>query len=226
MADLHADQDRFKTTPATSPLITLSRWCVWGALFFSPWIIQLTLPIAGLDASAVPVVANVPKLRPADMLAALSIILYASCRWPGLRWLWQRQRMWLGAMLGLVLITVLSILWAGQAALAIVFAGHTVLWILFALRIACDDLEPGSIALSLFAGLLVNSAVGLAQFALQRSVGLTLLGELQLGLTVAGGGVMGTVVLLGRGLCVLGGHRIVFGGFGAVVLVGGLGLMA
>ncbi|HET7375643.1 MAG TPA: O-antigen ligase family protein, partial [Anaerolineae bacterium] len=226
MTDLHADPDRLITTPATSPIITLSRWCVWGALFFSPWIIQWTLPIVGLNASAVPVVANVPKLRPADMLAALSIVLYASCGWPGLRRLWQRQRVWLGAMLGLALMTVLSILWAGQAALAIVFAGHTLLWILFMLRIACDDLEPGSIALSLFAGLLVNSAVGLAQFALQRSVGLTLFGELQLGLTVAGASVIGTDNLHLLRLYGLSGHPNVIGGFAAVALVWGLSLMA
>jgi O-antigen ligase len=210
----------------TPRIITLSRWCALAALFFSPWIMQWVIPFAGLDATSVLAEGNMPKLRPADILAVLSIGLYALGGWPGWREFWQRQRVWCGAMLGLMFISLLSVVWAVQISLAIVFALHVVLWILFALRVACDDLPPRSSALSLLAGLLINSAVGLFQFSIQRSLGLTVLGELSLDATTFGMSVIGSDVVHLLRVYGLSGHPNVIGGFAAVALVWGLALIA
>jgi O-antigen ligase len=220
-----------ESTPIPNPrslitLVRLSRWCALATLFFSPWIMQWVIPFAGLDATSVLAEGNRPKLRPADVLAALSVGLYLIGGWPGLRRMWQRQRMWCWSLSGLMLISLLSVGWAVQISLAIVFALHVVLWILFAARVACDDLPPRSIALSLLAGLLINSAVGLLQFSMQRSLGLTLLGELPLDTTTSGMSVIGTDALHLLRVYGLSGHPNVIGGFAVVALVWSLGLIA
>jgi O-antigen ligase len=208
-------------------LATFSRWCVFAALFFSPWYLQWPITLPGLDPSTVSVAANLPKLRPADLFAVVSIGVYVLIGWPGLRKLWtSTQRRWLLSMIALAGICLLSIGWAAQPEIAAVFAIHTVLWILFAVRVACDDLQPASIAVSLLAGLFVNSLVGLAQFAMQHSVGLAFLGELQLDPNIYGLSVVGDDSLRVLRIYGLSGHPNVIGGFAAIALLWSVGLIA
>ncbi len=205
---------------------TISRWCVFAALFFSPWYLQWPIRLPGLDPFTVSVAANLPKLRPADIFAVVSISVYALIGWPGLRKLFDRSaRVWTWSMIGLAIWIVLSISWAAQAGLAAVFAIHAVLWILFAVRVACDDLKPASIALSLLAGLFVNSLVGLAQFAVQHSVGLAFLGELRLDPNIYGMSVVGDDSLRVLRVYGLSGHPNVIGGFAAIALLWSFGMV-
>lgn len=208
-------------------LIALSRGCVLAALFFSPWILQWPILWPGLAETSVPILANLPKLRLADMLAVAAIALYAFAGWPGLRQLGRRSvRWWLWSLTGLAILSVLSITWAMDTNLALVFAAHSVLWIAFAVRVAADDLPPRSLALSLTAGMFVNSAICLLQFATQHSLGLTFFGELPLDPAASGISVIGNNDIHLLRVYGLSGHPNVIGGFMAVALMWSLGLIA
>ncbi len=196
-------------------------------LFFSPWVLQWPITLPGLDFTAVPFEANLPKIRPADALAALTAGAYALAGWPGRRQLLFRvTRWWSVSLIGLTLLAVLSVAWAEHKGLAVAFAIRTALWVVVALRAACDDWPPALLAASLLAGLMVNATVGFGQVLTQRNLGLAVLGELPIDMAYVGVSVVGPENARLLRLYGLSGHPNVIGGYAAVALLLGIGLLA
>jgi O-antigen ligase len=208
-------------------LVAISRWAVLAMLFFTPWRLEWPIAISGLDVASLPNVANVPKLRPADVLAIAAIITFALAGWPNLKRLWApKLRVWAASLVMLTVWAASSIAWANQRTLALAFTVHLMLWVFVALRLACDDVPPRSIALSLLAGLMLNAVIGFGQFAAQHHLGLSALGELPIELTypnvsVVGAGGIHLIRLYG-----LSGHPNVIGGYAAIALLMSAGLLA
>jgi len=208
-------------------LMAISQWAALAMLFFVPWRLEWLIALPGLDAASVPNAANVPKLRPADVLAIVSITAYVLAGWPNWRRLFAaKRRVWSWSLIALVAVAALSITWAEHRGLAIAFTLRLMLWVLVALRIACDDLSPRSIALSLLAGLTINAVVGIGQFIAQHHLGLVMFGELPIdptypGVSVIGAGDVHLIRLYG-----LSGHPNVIGGYAAIALLMSIGLIA
>ncbi len=204
-------------------MLSLSRLALLGALFFSPWMLAWSLALPNLDAASVPNVANVPKLRPADVLAALAIGSYVLAGWPRRARLFApATRLWSATLIALAVWAAASIVWAGHRELAVVFALRLALWVVLALRVASDPPSLRAMAGVMLAGMALNALVGVAQFLRQHAVGLTWLGELPIDLSYPNVSVVGGTDAPLIRLYGLSGHPNVMGGFLAVgLLLGG-----
>ena len=203
-----------------SLLLSISRWALLGVLFFSPWVLAWMLTLPNLDAASVPNAANVPKLRPADLLAALSIGSYALAGWPQhRRLLAPGARAWSAALIALAIWAAASVAWAEHRELAVVFALRLALWVMLALRAACDPPSLPSMAGVMLAGVTVNAGVGVAQFLRQHALGLAWLGELPINLTSPNVSVVGGTETHLIRLYGLSGHPNVMGGYLAAGLL-------
>lgn len=204
-------------------MLSFSRLALLGALFFSPWMLAWSLALPNLDAASVPNAANVPKLRPADVLAALAIGSYVLAGWPRRARLFApATRLWSAALIALAVWAAASIVWAEHRELAVVFALRLALWVVLALRVASDPPSLRSMAGVMLAGVALNALVGVAQFLQQHAVGLTWLGELPIDLSYPNVSVVGGTDAPLIRLYGLSGHPNVMGGFLAVgLLLGG-----
>lgn len=203
----------------STKLLHLSRLTLLAMLFFSSWVLAWPLHLPGLDSSEV-------KLRLADGLALISVAAYALAGWPG------RQRLrrsplnvYALALLALSVFAASSIAWAASRGTALAFTIRLAWWIMIALRVACDEIPPRSMAVAVLSGLLLQAAIGIVQFGAQHQLGLGLLGELPLDLaypaiSVISAGGQPLIRLYG-----LSAHPNVIGGFAAIALLLGLGLL-
>lgn len=188
-------------------------------LFFSPWVLEWPITMPGLDCNEV-------KLRLADGLALLSVAAYALAGWPGRERLRQSQLKVFGlALAALVVFAASSMLWAASRGTALAFTIRLAWWIAIAIRVACDDVPPRHIAVALLSGLFLQAVVGIAQFAAQRQLGLSVFGELPIELAYPGVSVIsaGNATLIR--LYGLSGHPNVIGGYAAIALLVGTGLL-
>ncbi len=204
---------------STILLLRLSRMALLAMLFFSPWILAWPLRVPGLEGSEA-------KLRLADGLALISVVAYALAGWPG------RERLrhsplnvYALALLALVIFVAASTVWAANRGAAVASTIRLLWWIAVALRVACDDVPPRAIALALLSGLLLQAAIGVAQFAVQHHLGLSVLGELPIDLAYPGVSVIsagGPPLIRLYGLS---GHPNVIGGYAAIALLMGVGVL-
>lgn len=201
-------------------LMGLSRWAVIAMLFFASWRLEWPIALSGFDPAGGSVVADRPGLHPVDLLALVAVVSYALAGWPGRRRLWAANvRVWPASLVGLTVWAIVSIAWAERAGLAAAFAIRLALWVLLALRVACDDLPLRSIALSMFAGLLLNAVIGAGQVLAQRNLGLAALGELPIDTSYPGVSVIGPDDAHLIRLYGLSGHPNVIGGYAAIALL-------
>ena len=188
-------------------------------LFFSPWVLEWPITVQGLDCGDV-------KLRLADGLALISVAAYALAGWPGRARLRQSPlKVYALTLSALVVFAASSVLWAASGGIVLAFTVRLVWWIAIALRVACDDVQPRLMAVALLCGLLLQAAIGIAQFGVQHQLGLSILGELPLDLaypaiSVVSAGGPPLIRLYG-----LSGHPNVIGGFAAIALLLGMGLL-
>ncbi|MBI5563942.1 MAG: O-antigen ligase family protein, partial [Chloroflexi bacterium] len=108
---------------------------------------------------------------------------------------------------------------------ALAFTIRLAWWSTVAMRVACDDVPPRQIVMALLSSLVLQAAIGIVQFAVQHHLGLSVLGELPVDLAYPGVSVISTggpplIRLYG-----LSGHPNVIGGFAAVALLLGVGLL-
>ena len=207
-------------------LIRISRWAVLAVLFFSPWRLEAPIILPGFDPVNVPFAAYVPRMRPADALALVAIVTYAWAGWPNRRRLLApNARVWSMSLAGLVTWAALSVAWAAHRGLGVAFTVRLALWVLLALRVMCDSLPPRAIALSLFAGLMLNAVIGIGQVLAQGNLGLAALGELPIGLSYPGVSVIGPDDAHLIRLYGLSAHPNVMGGYAAVALLLASGLV-
>ncbi len=187
-------------------------------LFFSPWILDWPIRVPGMDSPV--------NLRLADGLALLSVAAYALAGWPGRGRLKQPPIGLYAVALGLLGVWALtSVGWATERGTALAFVIRLAWWAVVAIRVACDDVPPRSIALALLSGLLLQAAIGLVQFGAQHHLGLSALGELPIDLAYPGVSVIsagGPPLIRLYGLS---GHPNVIGGYAAVALLLGVGVL-
>ena len=187
-------------------------------LFFSPWILDWPIRMPGMDSPV--------NLRLADGLALLSVAAYALAGWPGRGRLKQPPIGLYAVALGLLGVWALtSVGWATERGTALAFVIRLAWWAVVAIRVACDDVPPRSIALALLSGLLLQAAIGLVQFGAQHHLGLSALGELPIDLAYPGVSVIsagGPPLIRLYGLS---GHPNVIGGYAAVALLLGVGVL-
>ncbi len=203
----------------TNLLLRLSRTALLAMLFFSPWILAWPISVPGLDSSEV-------KLRLADGLALISVAAYALAGWPGRERLrHSRLRVYALALLALVIFAAASTGWAASRGTALAFTLRLLWWIAVAIRVACDEVPPRSIAVAPLSGLLLQAAIGIAQFSVQHHLGLGFLGELPLDLAYPGVSVISAGGLPLIRLYGLSGHPNVVGGYATIALLLGVGLL-
>ena len=164
-----------------------------------------------------------------DVLIYLSdlLALFAVAAWwltPYRRRIGRLPRWQVGALAGLALLATLSALWAPLGWLALYQAAR--LWLLFGLFLVVATAAEARPALAW--GLLISGAIqasiGLAQFALQRTLGLRDLGELVLRPEWSGASVItvnGAPTLRAYGLTQ---HPNLLGGYLMVAVLIGVGL--
>ncbi len=206
--------------------LVVSQYTLLAMLFCAPWRLEWIIVPPNFDVASLPNPANLPKLRPADVLAIVSIGAYLMAGWPH----WQRlcaakTRVWAGALIALTAWAALSITWAEHRGLAVAFTLHLALWVLVGLRVASDDLPPRSIALSLLGGLGLNAIIGIGQVMTQRYLGLSALGELPIELSLPDVSVIGVGAVRLIRLYGLSGHPNVIGGYAATALLVSVGLL-
>lgn len=156
-----------------SLLAVASQGATLLALSVLAWNKTKTFDGLGLEA--------VVALRAVEGLSGLAFTAYLLSGWPNAAHLKQgAPKFFALALLGLWLLTVVSATWSLNGAAAIIQAGHLAIWSLFALMLACADWPIPRLIGFFIGGLVVQSVVGLIQFATQRFVGLPkLLGESQ-----------------------------------------------
>lgn len=187
-------------------------------LFFSPWILDWPISVPGLE--------GIVNLRLADGLALLSVAAYALAGWPG------RERLrhsplnvYALLLLALLAVAAASVLWAASRGTVLAFVIRLAWWAAVAVRVACDDVPPRSLVVALLSGLLLQAAIGIVQFGVQHNLGLSALGELPIDLAYPGVSVIsagGPPLIRLYGLS---GHPNVIGGFAAVALLLGVGVL-
>lgn len=187
-------------------------------LFFSPWILDWPISVPGLE--------GIVNLRLADGLALISVAAYALAGWPG------RERLrhsplnvYALLLLALLAVAAASVLWAASRGTALAFVIRLAWWAAVAVHVACDDVPPRSLVVALLSGLLLQAAIGIVQFGVQHNLGLSALGELPIDLAYPGVSVIsagGPPLIRLYGLS---GHPNVIGGFAAVALLLGVGVL-
>jgi hypothetical protein len=206
-------------TYQSTNLLRLSRATLLAMLFFSPWVLEWPITVQGLDCSEV-------KLRLADGLALISVVAVSLKKKKGRERLRQSPlKVYALTLSALVVFAASSMLWAASGGTALAFTIRLAWWMAIAVRVACDGVPPRQIAVVLLSGLLLQAAIGIVQFGAQHQVGLNILGELPLDLTypaisVVSAGGPPLIRLYG-----LSGHPNVIGGFAAIALLLGLGLL-
>lgn len=111
----------------------------------------------------------------------LTIALWVICGLPGLSGaLSDARRWWLLAVAGLTYWGILSPTWSRFANPSYSAAGQLLLVALFTLAVTCAGPSARAITLALALGLVWQSVIMAAQFAVQRSIGLADLGEFAL----------------------------------------------
>ncbi|HJW84137.1 MAG TPA: O-antigen ligase family protein [Anaerolineae bacterium] len=207
-------------------LLALSQAATLATVVVMAWQRNWPLDLPGFDPNGVPFAHNLPTLRLDELFAAGAIAAYALAGWPGRDRLARGARRWFAlALATLWLLAALSSLWAAHRGLAEVQAGHMLVWALFALMLACADWPDARLAAFFLAGLLIHSAVGLLQVALQHFVGLgPRFGEVP----VRPEDTWASVVFAGQVRLLraygLSGHPNVLGGHAAVGLIAAYGL--
>ena len=143
------------------------------ALSVLTWNRNWPIDWPGLDKSTVPFSYMLPSVRVAELAVSLAIAAYLVSGWPNLARLKRgAPKFFILSLVGLWLLTILSVSWSVNGALAIAQAGHLAIWILFAAMIACADWPLSRLGAFFLGGLLLQSAVGLIQFVTQHFVGL------------------------------------------------------
>ena len=202
-----------------SRLLRLSRITLLAMLFFSPWVLEWPIGVSELNPGET-------KLRLADGLALISVVLYALAGWSGrTRLKLPLVRIYAGASILLIAWALASSLWAAQPGTTLAFSIRMLWWMAVALRVACDDVPPRQIAIALLSGLLLQTTLGLVQFGTQHHLGLSALGELPIDLTYPGVSVINAGGQTLIRLYGLSGHPNVIGGYAAIALLLGVGLL-
>lgn len=213
------DSGSIERTTYRSTLLRLSRLALLAMLFFSPWMLAWPIDVPGLNTGET-------KLRLADGLALISVAAYALAGWPGRGRLRLRLvRIYAGASLLLIAWAFASTLWAAHPATALAFSIRLLWWVAVALRVACDNVPPRQIAIALLSGLLLQTLIGLVQFGLQHHLGLSALGEMPIDLAYPGVSVISAGEQTLIRLYGLSGHPNVIGGYAAIALLLGVGLL-
>lgn len=188
-------------------------------LFFSPWILDWPISVPGL-------VGSEAQLRLADGLALISVAAYALAGWPGrARLRHSPLKAYALLLLALLAVAAASLLWAASRGTVLAFVIRLAWWAAVAVRVACDDVPPRSLVVALLSGLLLQAAIGIVQFGVQHNLGLSALGELPIDLAYPGVSVIsagGPPLIRLYGLS---GHPNVIGGFAAVALLLGVGVL-
>lgn len=213
------DTRSIERTTYRSTLLRLSRLALLAMLFFSPWMLAWPIDVPGWNTGET-------KLRLADGLALISVVLYALAGWPGRTRLKLPQvRVYAGTSLLLIAWALASMLWAAHPGTALAFSIRLLWWVMVTLRVACDDVPPRQIAIVLLSGLLLQTMIGVAQFSAQHQLGLSALGEMPIDLTYPGVSVINAGDQTLIRLYGLSGHPNVIGGYAAITLLLGVGLL-
>jgi O-Antigen ligase len=154
-------------------LAATSQGAALFALVVMVWYRNWSIDLPGFDTSNVPFTYILPSIRLVELAAGISIAAYLLSGWPNFAHLKRGALKFFSlSLLGLWLLTVLSASWSLNADLAITQAGHLAIWALFAVMIACADWPTPRLIAFFLIGLLLQSTVGLIQFATQHFVGL------------------------------------------------------
>ncbi|HLF28107.1 MAG TPA: O-antigen ligase family protein [Anaerolineae bacterium] len=154
-------------------MLALSQAAVLWTIIVLDWQQNWSIDLPGFDTVGAPFTHMLPTVRHVEVAALASVSAYALAGWPnrdrlrhGLR------RSFTLALLGLLLLSALSIVWAAHRGLAAVQVAHMAIWVSFTLMIICGDWSPPRLAAFFLGGLIIHCAVGYLQMALQHFVGL------------------------------------------------------
>lgn len=209
-----------------SAMLALCQALLLWTITVLAWEQNWPVDLPGFDAAGVPFIHVLPRLRHVELPALGAVAAYALAGWPNRDRLKQGlRRPFTLALLGLLLLSAASLLWATHRGLAGVHVAHMIVWVLFALMMVCGDWPAPRLAAFFLAGLLIQCAVGFMQMMLQHFVGLgPRLGELP----VRPHDPWVSVVFAGDARILrtygLSGHPNVLGGHAAVGLILAYGL--
>jgi O-antigen ligase len=156
----------------TSRLPGFSRAATLITIVVLAWPVNLPLPLPNFDTATLPLPYLVPTVSLAEVTAIIAIVTYALAGWPNratLQTVWRRR--FVLALAGLIAFETISIAWSMQRGLAAVQVAHVLIWAAFALLISCAEWPAVSMAFALLIGLMIHSAAGFAQLAVQPVVG-------------------------------------------------------
>lgn len=170
------------SAPALAPGIAVLAWkramlaihqaAVLATLVVLAWYRFWPINLPGFDSASVPFPYMQPATHLSEIVALAAVAAFALAGWPGLDRLWRGPQLaFTASLLGLLGLAALSPLWAIHRGLAALGAAHMAIWVLFALVMASSDLPGPRLATFILAGVLVQSAYGIAQVALQHFVG-------------------------------------------------------